>query len=363
MRKPAFIEQFSAPLRAMNSVRPGARPIAVDFGVSALRVLKLTPNEPATVLVAGQLATPEEMIDNPSQRLMFQLESLPKVVKTCGLGGSRAACVIPPAQVACKHLKIQPLDNVPLATLVAEHLSDKLGCAPESLLVRHAEVQSAGNQKEVIAYGASRSLVSRLIETMKRAKLEPVGVHNPFDAILQVAPSTDSGASMIIDMGAASTIVMIVNKGEPVFARALEIGSRSLFAGDESLDEARARSLEVASITGSGAGRHQPEIGSPDSKGADPMEILTDELNLCMRYQRSARPDVKLKRALLAGGLANAPGMCGAIHGRLGVETRVLDPLGNLERVSRVKTIGVDLSKPQPGWTTTVGCAMRPTDL
>ena len=87
MAKPRVFEQLRTTLQSMNSMRPQGNPLAVDFGVSALRVLRVSSGDPASIQSAAQLKTPDDLLDNPAKRILFQFDALPKLVKSgllCG---------------------------------------------------------------------------------------------------------------------------------------------------------------------------------------------------------------------------------------------------------------------------------------
>ncbi len=375
MGKPRVFDQLRTTLKSMNSMRPHGHPLAVDFGVSALRVLKVSDGNPASIESAAQLNTPDDLLDNPSKRILFQFDALPKIIKSGKLTGLRAACVIPTLQMSCKHLQVTPVPGVPINDIAAGQLSDRLGCDPGALLVRSIEVgqPKQGNKQEVICFGASKSFVSRMMDSLKRAKLEPVGIHNTFETLRQVIPSdaSDQGASLLIDLGSACTIVMILHKGKIVFARTIEFGSISF---DKAicrqyrctLMEARAmrgRIHEIAAVPVGAGPNPDSHQGTDDPDISEPLEILIDEIMMCLRYQRASQPEIHIERAYFVGGMAGHSAISAHLARVLNLETQVIDPMSRLGRAGKVPVSGVDLSRSQPGWATTVGCALCPTDL
>ena len=375
MGKPRVFDQLRTTLKSMNSMRPQGHPLAVDFGVSSLRVLKVSDGNPASIESAAQLITPDDLLDNPSKRILFQFDALPKIIKSGKLTGLRAACVIPTLQMSCKHLQVAPIPGVSINDLAVAQMSNRLGCDPGALLVRSIEVGQSkqSNKQEVICFGASKSFVGRMMDSIKRAKLEPVGIHNTFETLKQIAPpdSEKTGASLLIDLGSACTVVMIMHKGQIVFARTIEFGSTSF---DKAicrqfrctLMEARAlreRIQEIAPVP-VGAGQNpDPHPSTDDTDISEPLEILIDEIMMCLRYHRASLPDVQIERAYFVGGMAAHSAISAHLARVLNLETQVIDPMSTLGRAGKVPVSGVDLSHSQPGWATTVGCALCPTDL
>jgi hypothetical protein len=385
MSKPKVLQQLRASLTSMNSMRPQGHPLAVDFGVSALRVLKLGPGEPASIQAAAQLDTPDDLLDNPAKRILFQFDALPKLVRSGKMSGLRAACVIPPAQVSCKHIQVPVIEGASPEQLAAETMASKLGCDPTALLVRSCPVPTKRHpgKQELVCFAASRAFVSRMMDALKRAKLEPVGIHNAFETLEHVVTSAtkkddDDQATLVIDLGTATTLVMIVHKGAIVFARAIEHGANTF---DDAIKrqfrctmlEARRMRAQIQTLVPAaapvGAGATETLEPAPRAKAkrqpdlAEQAEILVDEINMCLRYHKASLPEVPIGRALFIGGLAAHPAISSHLARVLRLETRVIDPLSTLARAGKIPVSGVDLSSPQPGWATTVGCALSPTDL
>lgn len=359
----------------MNSMRPQGNPLAVDFGVSALRVLRVSSGDPASIESAAQIRTPDDLLDNPSKRILFQFEALPKLIRSGKLSGLRAACVIPTQQMSCKHLQLSPVPGVTTNDLASGQMSQRLGCEPGALMVRSVEVGPAkqNNKQEVICFGASKAFVGRVMDAMKRAKLEPVGIHNTFEVLKQIVPDdrNESGASLLIDLGSACTVVMVIHQGDMVFARTIDHGAISF---DKSICrqfrcsmmEARAMRERITEISAVTAGvqqsaRPHPSMDEPDI--SEPVEILIDEIMMCLRYHKGALPEVPIKRAYFVGGMAGHKAISSHLARVLNFETRIIDPMSTLGRAGKVPVSGVDLSISQPGWATTVGCALCPTDL
>src|ERR1043165_1514950 len=82
-------------------------PIAIDFGAGALKVLQIAAGDAPSLVGAASLPTPADLLADPVKRLAFQIEALPRLIKSCETKGKRAVCAIPAAQAFCKHMQFQ----------------------------------------------------------------------------------------------------------------------------------------------------------------------------------------------------------------------------------------------------------------
>ncbi|MEM7630119.1 MAG: pilus assembly protein PilM [Planctomycetota bacterium] len=369
----------------LNAVKPigGVQPpVAVDFGVSALKVLQLTTGEPPSLVAAASLATPGDLIDQPAKRLRFQLEALPGLVRSGKFKSQRAVCAMPAGQMLCKHLKLHLPEGADESQLVASAVAGQMGCDPGALLCRHAMVgeRQASGKSEVICFAASRDLVGKLMQAMRSAKLEPVGIHSELHAMLRAFTSPAIGPqgeapTLYLDIGRATTKVVIATGERMLFARAISFGGLELDSVVAkqmrcSLDRARQHRTQMDRLDGGGLSESAPSGGGvvlsapkPKIDLSEPIEILTDEVLMCLRYYRSLHADKPVERAVFVGGESSHEALCAEIARVLKLPAQAADPLARVGRSGNEPAEGVDLSSAQPGWAVAMGLCLSPTDL
>lgn len=420
-------------LRNLPSV--GSLPIAVDFGASALKVLQVSSGESPKLVAASMVPTPDELVEDPAGRLRFQIEQLPKVIRKGGFTTRRAVCLIPASQMFCKHMQIQLSEGVDVSSMLEALLPAQIGCDFESLVCRSVEVPGGGRggKTEVICMAASRDLVGRLMQALKAARLEPVGVHAPFQVVLRwfdgmMRREEDaSRTTLYLDLGYASTNVIIAHGTQMVFARTIDLGGLHMdqaIAQQARVGLSQARVLRwkialesapSATTAGEGDGlallhaamakskkasadgdadwveeeQAQPAVavaedrrvgsshpGSEDFQPAsgalqypegvnldEPLEILADEICMSLRYHKSMFAGRAIDQVVLVGGEARQAWLCRHIARAIRMPVRVADPMAKVSRIGDEPVNGVDFTKAQPGWTTALGMCLSPTDL
>jgi type IV pilus assembly protein PilM len=375
------------PMRLLNQ----APPVAIDFGVGSLKILQVSAGPPLSLVAAACLETPDDLLSDHAQRLEFQAEALPRLVRSCGFSAKRAVCAIPAGMAFCKHLRFPSGDAATVSAMVRSSIAGQLGCDQGALVFRYAEVApgavSVGPGKtEQICMAVSRDLVSRLMETIKTSRLEPVGMHSEhlavvrsFDAIA-VGPSEEPepAAILVLDIGAGTTKVTIAHGDDVAFSRTVELGGRHIDAavarqGHCDLGEARVQRLAMRELTAAGAREAAaassvallpaPKTSAPEYDVTEPLEILTDEVALSLRYHRSLYPDKPVGRVMFVGGEARHQGLCLHLARALRLPAQVADPMTGVARGGNETTVGVDFKLMQPGWAMALGLCLCPTDL
>lgn len=380
-------KQSGGPMRLLNQ----APPIAIDFGVASLKILQVSAGPPLSLVAAACLPTPDDLLADAAGRLDFQAEALPRLAKSAGFTIRRAVCAIPAGRAYCKHLRFQSTDAGALSSMVRSSVAAQVGADQNALVYRHAEVapgatSSVAGKSELVCMAVPRDLVTRLMDTIKNSRLEPVGMHSEFSAVLRsfdaiAAPAGDGpepAAVLVLDIGAGSTKVTIAHGDDIAFSRTIELGGRHIDQalaeqGDFDLAGARAERLSMRDLTTSDTRAAASESGvallpatrsaGPEYDVSEPLDILTDEVATSLRYHKSIYPDKQVGRVIFVGGEARHHGLCMHVARALRIPAQVADPMAGVARAGTESTIGVDFKLMQPGWAMVLGLCLSPTDL
>jgi len=289
----------------------------------------------------------------------------------------------------CKHIQLQKPEGVNVGELATAAIAQQLERDPSQLVSRHVEVEGverASTRCEVICFAAEFGLVDKFMQTLRESKLEPVGIHSEFHALVGAfgdlgGSEEQPGATLYLDIGSGTTLIVIAHGPKLVFARMVEIGGRHL---DETisrqehctLTEARTkrhamttigcRSAVGAGMAAMAAGMAQQGEGEEPIEGPDlsePVEILTDEIMMSLRYHGSLFPSMKVARVVFVGGESRHTALCHHVARMLRLPAQVGDPLARISRTGKEPVLGVDMSIPQPGWAVPLGLCLCPTDL
>lgn len=389
-------------------------PIGVDFGVGSLKILQVTGGNPPALVAAACLETPIDLWADHKRRLDFQLEALPRLIRHSGFKGKRAVCAIPSWQVFCKHLSFPRQDGVDVDDLVNAAVPVQLQCDPNAVVSRHVVVpcEKSGGRIDTVVMATAREVVDRLMRGLMACKLEPVGMHPEFVAAMRGFDSIQRREgdlalnSLYLDIGATSTNVMISHGSSLAFARVIDIGGYHLdiaidkqlkcgleearrmrlgvgatmakpapvhakeaaaapVSGDSSVATAEERRVGATPAGFSGEVLNQPVVtfGPENCDLSEPIEILTDEVQRCLRYHASHFTGKRVERAVFIGGEARQLGLCQRIARSLKLPAQMADPLARVARTGGEPAVGVNLTQPQPGWSVPLGLCLSPTDL
>jgi Tfp pilus assembly PilM family ATPase len=240
-----------------------------------------------------------------------------------------------------------------------------------------------------------------MLETLRKQKLEVVGVHAEHLAISRAMPlltgpreasdETEPEATVAIDLGYGATKLVITHADKPVFAKTIEIcgltldetAARQLGCGELAARERRLRAetlVPSSATVGAGAPTGIPALdaaaSAPDATGdeaasssatldlSEAIEGVTDEAQMCLRYHRTLFPEVRLSSALFVGGESRHEPLCRALAERLRLSAHVAEPLAVIDGADDAsRAVNIDFSQPQPGWTVALGLCLSPADI
>ncbi len=366
-----------------------SRPIAVDFGATCMKVLQLSAGDPPGLVAAACVPTPEQFRYNAGRRLNWQVEQLGPIIRKGGFRGRRVACVLPSSSTFCKHMQVSLGEGVDARAVVESAIPAELNCPAEALIMRHHEVGQVGKtggRTELICMATPRVLVQKIMDALRRARLEAVGMYPEVLTLLRAFEGlrvAEADPTMYIDLGWSTTRIVIAHGSDLVFARSIDMGGRQF---DEVVQQrlncdpagANRTRLELTDLAPTApepaATTGMPHLDAqvrsasatataPEIDLSEPLEMLTDEISMCVRYHASVFPEHQIASAVFVGGEARQRALCEHIARTLRLPGHAADPMARVARTGRETVSGVDLKAQQPGWASVLGACLSPTDL
>lgn len=260
-------------------------PIAVDFGVSSLKVLQILPGDSPSLLWSAHAQTPDELLDKPNERLAYQSNELARLLRSGDFRGKRAVCSVSATLTFVQHVQTQRTEGVSLDNMVAQRVGELTGRDATSYILRHIEVgeviRAGARRSEVMCVAIPREAVISHMRALRTCKLEPVGVHTEHLALvrsidhLNKRAEDSQYATLLVDVGYSATKLVMAHGREPVMARTLLVGGRhldALSAKQAGCDLSEARRRRITGLSLAATEKAEPAraamAGAPASAGA-----------------------------------------------------------------------------------------------
>lgn len=384
----------------MNKAR--LTPIAIDFGVDMVKMLQVSSGDTTQLIGAGALVVPENARKDSATRYGFLADAVKELARQQPFKGRRAMCAIPAFQTFVNTFELQCGENDDIDQQVNLHLQTTAEMDPSRLVIRNQRVGSVirdGVQRQrVICIAANRAVVMRYLEIASAAKLEVVGMHSEpvciakcFSELYNRRESDKTEARCFVDIGAASTKLVIIRDKEILLARNIAVSGDELthrHAREHKIDFNEARTARVRDADNPlaenpfGEGletKTQTSVALADE--ADPrdrsivstpgvpaptdevLDKLVDGIRMSIRYHDSVSPEQSVKRIVLLGGEANHQAVATSIAQQFGVPTFIGDPMARVMRTPGLEPVNIDTKRAQPGWAVPLGLCLSEANL
>ena len=389
---------------AFGMNKPRLTPIAIDFGVDTVKLLQISCGDTTQLIGAGALVVPETARRDSASRYTFLSDAVKELVRQQPFKGRRVMCAIPAFQTFVNTFELQCSDTDDINQQVNLHLQTVMNMDPSRLVIRNQRVGSVIRdgvvRQRVICIAANRAVVMRYLEIAASAKLEVVGMHSEpvciarcFSELYNRRESDKTEARCFVDIGAASTKLVIIRDQEILLARNLAVSGDELtrrHMKEHQTDFAEARlarlreaqnplaanpfgvGLKAQASTAIGLAEDESldprERGlihqhSSDDTGDEMLDKLVDGIRMSVRYHDSASPERRVQRVVLLGGEAHHDRIAQAIASEFSVPTFVGDPMARVMKTPGLEPLNIDINQPQPGWAVPLGLCLSEANL
>lgn len=253
---------------------------------------------------------------------------------------------------------------VPLEEMVLDFrpIVQQVGPSPVSApaLPADAAAKPADVSKtvQVLITGASKAMVQKYVSTFKSAGLELESLETEAFGLIRSLVGKDRATTMLVDIGAVRTNIIIVENGIPYVTRSLDMGGAAftqVMAKALSIDSVQAEHMkcDIKSVQTLYPGEGLPKIFE------NAVAPLLTELRYSMNLyagQGDLHAGTQVEKVILTGGTSALPALAPHFARELGIKTYVGDPWA---RVGYAEDLRPALEEIGPRFSVAVGLAMR----
>jgi len=222
--------------------------------------------------------------------------------------------------------------------------------------IKEAAVDKLKKKEEfqkILITAAPKDLVERYINVFKLANLELLAMETESFALERSLIGHDNAVIMIVDLGAFSSDISIVENGIPILSRSIDVGGGTI-------TQAIARSLNIEQKR---AEQFKRDIGfSSQSLNSVPKIIentispIINEIKYSFDLFQGRKDAGVVEKIILTGGSSVLPGLIDYLNEILQIKVYVGDPWARIIYPVELKSILQELG---PSFAVSVGLAMR----
>ncbi len=207
---------------------------------------------------------------------------------------------------------------------------------------------------EVLITAAPKTLVEKYLTIFKHAKLNLLSLETESFALARALVGADSATVMIIDLGAVSTDIMIIESGVPVISRSIDVGGQTITTALHEhlgVDEKRAEQFK----RDVGMSQGQAETEGMSRLIESTFQSVVNEIHYSLDLYRN-RNKGPVEKIILAGGSSFLVGVSDYLEHVLSLPVYIGDAW---QQVSYPEELRSALSELAPRFSIAIGLALR----
>lgn len=221
-----------------------------------------------------------------------------------------------------------------------------------------AKEKEGKKMEQVLITGASKSMVQKYVNVFKMAGLELVSLETETFALTRALIGKDRSTTMIVDMGAVRTNIIIVENGIPFVTRSLDAGGVMFTKIMSKVLSIDLKSAEQMKCDIKGVSTLYPGDSLPQIFEAAVAPMITEmqySMNLYVTQNEGSSPK-SIEKVILTGGSAGLPVLASYMASKLNIKTYVGDPWARIVYPEGLRPV---LDEIGPRYSVAIGLAMR----
>lgn len=333
--------------------------LGVDFGSAGLKAVELAVEKGKPRLVTyGMTEMPVDIVRNVSPEARDQaVASLRALLAAAKVTTAKAVAALPNYAVFTQIMDLPAMADKDIAAAVRWEAKKIVPWPLEEMILDWKKLSAtpaagAPGTTKVLLIAALKNVVSRYLEIFKLANVELLSLETEAFSVARALSGSDVTTAMLVDIGAFTTDIAVVESGIPLINRTIDVGGSTLtkaIAQSLGISEQRAeqfkRDFGLAVESGGGIPKTIEAAFSP---------VINEVKYLFDLYQGQSRTPIQ--KVVLTGGSAYLPNLPSFLQGLLKVPVILGDPW---DKVSYPVELKPALDEVGPMLVVAIGLALR----
>lgn len=340
--------------------------IGLDIGASAVRVAQVGGGRGGNSLLSfAQVALPHgAVVDGEIQDPGPVSEAIAQLWKRSKIRGKKAVLGVSNQRVVVRQVDLPYLEEKEFRSSLRFQAADYIPMSVEDaqldfIVIDDYTTENQDHMMRVLLIAAATDMVDNFVTTASAGGVDPLGIDlTPFAIARAVSPSARgetgvAGSEAVVDVGAATTNILIHHNGEPRFVRILLVGGDD---ATKALSEELSLSFEEAEAMKLDLGGG---VGPENARKLLERQVvaLIDEIRGSLDYYLSQEDSEPVSSIVLTGGGSLTSGLSERLEQTLKTQVQLGNPLAQLN-VSKSGLTSDQVSQVEPVAAAAVGLAL-----
>lgn len=305
----------------------------LDFGTSSIKVAQVVLNGPKSFQIAklGLVQNPVgSLAFNDTSAVEKMLSALKKVMAEAGIRDKRAVISVPESKIYSRIISMPSMSDAELASAVTWEAEQFVPIPVADVEIDYSVVKrppKGVTSQNMLVYlvAAPKTYLQSMVDFLVMAGIEPIAVESEMVAVSRALSFGGlTGATLMVHIGAMSTVMAIVEGDALLFSYSMEAGGVSL---TRALSQALQLPLMQAEEYKRTYGLDQTQLeGKVRSGLLVVVDAMAAEIRKAIEYHLSVNKS-QVMRIVLSGGGAYLPSLGSYLSQKFGgLEVVVADP-------------------------------------
>lgn len=205
--------------------------LGIDIGTFGVKIVELKKEGAKAKLFSYGFSENKDIEgrDNKKNDPKYIAGIINKVLKEAGMTSRNAVAALPAFSVFSSVISLSNATGKDLKAAVRWEAKKVIPLPLDEMILDWKEIKEDGEKKDegnikVFLTGAPRSLVKRYIDIFKFAKINLLSLETETFSLVRSLVGNDKSTVMIVEVGANTTDIAIVDKSIPILSRSIDVG-------------------------------------------------------------------------------------------------------------------------------------------
>ncbi len=334
--------------------------IGVDIGTSSIKIVELA-SKGNSVVLENYGFSENKVTDKTNRKLdvAYSAKTINRICKKAGILSKNAVASLPTFSVFSSAINLSNVPEKALDSAVRWEAKKIIPLPLSEMVLDWKKIHTGGKSKhnniKILVTAAPRTLVNDYIEIFKEAQINLLNLETETFSLVRSLLGNDKSTLMIVELGASTADIFIVNNSIPMLNRSIDVGGMNI---TKVISEKLNIDLEKSEQF-----KHDLGINSlgANSAGAVPDAILEvispilNEINYAMNLFKN-KNGLDVEKIILSGGSALLSDLANYLSKQLNKTVILGNPWHRVLYKPELKTI---LDEVGSRMSVAVGLAMR----
>jgi type IV pilus assembly protein PilM len=332
------------------------RYLGIDLGASGMKIVELVNDAGRARLTTygfTEYETGGVSYGETFANTEMKGKELRELCEKAGIKTNRAITGLPMSTVFTTLFSFLDSTDKELEAQVKSKLKNLAPIPEEDMVIDWKKVSAPGEDKlvRVSVTAASKKQITNYVEIFKTAGMQLASLETEAFALIRSLLGKDKALSVVVDVGAAKTNVLVVKEGVPVIHRTVKTGGENItkfIALKFGVDAKKAEEIKknLLATKSDGIESMVREIAQP----------VINEIKYCQNLYAEQYNSGNIEKLVLSGGSALVAGLAEVLQKETGLRSFIGDPWARVIYPDELRPV---LDKIGSRFSVAIGLAMR----